>query len=158
MAKDPGIIVSPAHGMNPMLVKCFVCLEDKDELLLMGRISRFKAKKMFGDEIADKLHGADDDLEAPRGVTLNREPCSKCRGYMDQGIILISCDAEKSPDKNNPYRSGGWVVMKESAMRRIMGEQNPTLETVLKHRMAFIDDETWDALGLPRAKEEAEGG
>ena len=44
---------------------------------------------------------------------INREPCSKCAEYMKQGIILISV-------KNNDstYRTGGWWVVKEEAVRR----------------------------------------
>ena len=80
----------------------------------------------------------------PRNVGCSdREPCSKCKEFMKQGIILISVDESKTDDRTNPYRSGGWCVLKDSAYSQIFG-------TPPKARAAFITDETWDKLGLPR--------
>lgn len=67
--------VSPKHGLNPSLGLCFFCNKAKD-VLLLGRLP--------------------DDAEAPRQGVYNQEPCDECRGYMDKGIICISCDPVKS--------------------------------------------------------------
>jgi len=122
------IRLSPNHGVNPSITKCFLCGEDKNELVLFG-----------------KLKG---DAEAPRSVVLDKEPCDKCKEYMQKGIILISVDEFKSKgDTENPYRSGGWVVVKDDVIKRAIAEP----DDVLKERVAFITDDVWDQLGLPRS-------
>ena len=79
------IQLSPQHGVNPSVEQCFVCMKDVG-VVLFGR-----------------MRG---DAEAPRKVCLpNREPCDECKGYMDQGVILISVDESKTDDPQNPWRS-----------------------------------------------------
>ncbi len=74
---------------------------------------------------------------------------------MELGIILISVDEKKSDgNMQNPWRTGGWVVIKEEAVRRIF-EGAPILDQVLDKRMAFISDEAWDTIGLPRGDSNA---
>lgn len=68
MPKD--IKISPKFGLNPTIPKCFYCGEDKNELIIVGRLP--------------------DDQEAPKNAVWDKEPCDKCKGFMDVGIILIS--------------------------------------------------------------------
>ena len=124
------IRLSPKHGVNPVIPKCFYCNEDKNEVILAGRLKG--------------------DAEAPRNAVWDMEPCDKCKGYMKQGIILISVDEEKSDDERNPYRTGGWVVIKEKAVRHMMTEE--AANEICKRRVGFVPDEVWDAIGLPRGK------
>ena len=77
---------------------------------------------------------------------LNMDPCSECAGYMKQGIILISCGNEEIG--NNPYRTGGWIVIKEEALGRMIDEE--LFEDLKKKRFAFVPDAVWDMLKLPR--------
>lgn len=118
------IKVSQKYGVNPAIPICFFCNEPKNEIILAGRLP--------GDE------------EAPKNVVWDMEPCDKCKGYMEQGVLLISVkNGEKG---NNPYRTGGWVVVKDEAVANIFGKDT----AALKYRMAFIEDEAWDKIGLPR--------
>jgi hypothetical protein len=128
MAKGD-IRLSKKHGVNPMLVVCFFCNEESGEIALLGALPG--------------------DAEAPRRGVLNHEPCSKCKGYMKQGVILISVDEKKSKsDLQNPYRTGGWVVVKEEAVKRMVNE--PTLrDAVLRQRVCFLPDDAWEKMGLP---------
>ena len=85
---------------------------------------------------------------------VNLEPCSKCMDYMAQGIILISIsndttEEEMKKEFPNPYRTGGWCVAKQEAIERVF-EKTGKLENMLKQRFAFVTDEVWDFLGLPR--------
>ena len=80
---------------------------------------------------------------------INQEPCPKCKDFMKQGVILISVDASKSDDRRNPYRTGGWVVVKDEFIERFIRNQG-LKESILRRRAAFIPDGPWDALGLPR--------
>jgi hypothetical protein len=72
---------------------------------------------------------------------------------MDMGILLISISDDTTPEEMkapmpNPYRTGGWVVVKQVFVERVL--DGPSLEFALKHRFMFIVDEAWDSLGLPR--------
>jgi len=122
--------LSKKHGLNPMLMVCYVCNEATNEIALLGELP--------------------EDKEAPRQGVLNKEPCEKCREWMKKGVIFISTrDGEE--DSDNPYRTGGWCVLKDEAVTRVVSTPH-LLETILKARVAFIEDAVWDKIGLPRAK------
>lgn len=124
--------LSEKHGVNPSITQCFVCMKEVG-LALFG--------KMKG------------DVEAPRKVCLPDDPpCEECSNLMEQGVILISVDESKSPDLQNPWRTGGWVVVRDDFIERVV--QPDTLkDSILNKRMAFIPDEAWDMIGLPRGEE-----
>lgn len=124
----PGIRLSEKHGVNPTIPHCFYCNQPKNELILMGRLPG--------------------DAEAPRGTVFDKEPCDKCKEFMTQGIILISTKNEDE-GKANPYRTGGWCVVKERAIEGIVQPQ-ALVEQILKARVCFIPDAVWDMIGLPR--------
>lgn len=121
---------SEKYGLNPSVEQCFVCLQGKG-LILFGRLKG-------------------EDKEAPRTMCLGHdsEPCDECKKHMEQGIILISVRDEEPANPNNPFRTGGWVVLKEEAFKRMF--QGGSVAQVLKRRMAFMPDSVWDAIGLPR--------
>lgn len=134
------------------LAKCFYCLEGGDLL----------------------LHKHFKDISEIDGKVIHMEPCSKCKEYMQQGIIFITIDSAKSdpnwhvapPDSRlpkvnqfgceipgsswgfipDPFRTGGFAVVKEEAVRRFTTE--PMLSTVLKHRWTFIEHEVAVQIGL----------
>jgi len=114
------LLLSEKHGVNPSVTKCFLCGEDVGVAL-------------FG-----KMKG---DVEAPRSCILDYEPCSKCKDYMKQGVILISV---RNNDKD--YRTGGWVVVTDDYIKKAFLDP----DQILKKRAAFIADSAWDLLGLPR--------
>lgn len=117
------------HGVNPSISQCFFCGETKNEVVLVGRLP--------GDE------------QAPHQAVFDMEPCETCKGHMERGIILISVSEKLTKDRKNPYRTGGWVVLKEEALRRMI-KAPEVLEDILKRRVAFVPDEVWDKIGLPR--------
>ena len=92
----------------------------------------------------------------PRNVgVMNMRPCTKCEDLMKQGILLMSIkndttDFEMQGPIPNPYRTGGWVIIKQEAIERML--DGDFLKFALKHRFMFINDEAWDAMGLPRCK------
>ena len=121
-----GIHISPKHGVNPCIPRCFFCGEDKNEVALLGRLPN--------------------DAEAPRHAILDHEPCDKCRAFMDRGIILISVRDGGSGD--NPYRTGGFWVITEDAFRRIF--DGPPVEQALRLRFAFLEDTVCERTGLTK--------
>lgn len=121
---EEGIRLSKKHGVNPAIPLCYFCNKPKNEVILAGLMKG--------------------DIEAPRNAVWDTVPCDECKGYMKMGIILISVKDGESGD--NPYRTGGWCVVKEEAVRAIFGEDSKALKT----RVAFIGDSDWDIIGLPR--------
>lgn len=123
------IQLSEKHGVNPAIPKCFFCGEDKNEIILAGR-----------------LPNDADAREVLHGKVVGMEPCDKCKDYMRQGVILVS--VRKDSDENNPYRTGGWVVIKEEAAARLFSDVFG--QEIGNKRFAFLEDEVWDTIGLPR--------
>ncbi len=120
--------LSEKHGVNPMMLVCYVCGENTGEIALLGMLP--------------------EDKEAPRRGTLTKEPCDECCKWMDKGVILISTrNGEAGVD--NPYRTGCWCVVKDDAVSRMLSNAT-LLKEILEKRVAFIEDEVWDKLGLPR--------
>jgi len=155
-----GIRLSEKHGVNPAIPKCFYCLGDKNELLLCGRLPK--------------------DQEAPRNMVWDMEPCDQCKAYMAQGIIVISVkdgEGEKTeadralhvrsqeftparqmrPFVPNPYRTGGWWVMREEGLARILRalhreDKQDEAEKLIAHvgrcRWLLLEDTTCAQIGL----------
>ena len=126
------IRLSKLHGLNPSVQQCYVCMKDV-------------AVVFFG-----SLKGG---AKAPRTVCLDRTPCPDCRAWMSQGVILISVRDGESGD--NPYRTGGWCVLKDEAIRKAFTPPE-FAESVLKDRMVFVPDSAWKMLGLPEHSQKAE--
>jgi len=80
----------------------------------------------------------------PRKAVFTHDPCATCKGHMERGVILISVRDGESGD--NPYRTGGWVVVTENAIRKVVSE--PMQTTLLTKRAGFIENTTWEAIGL----------
>jgi len=123
------ILLSERHGVNPAVEQCFVCMKDVG-VALFGR-----------------LRG---DRRAPHRVCLSAEPCDECKRFMEMGIILISVDEKKTNDPNNPWRTGGWAVVREGVVKRMVRPKE-LADQIIAKRMAFVPDDAWDKLGLPRA-------
>lgn len=124
--------LSPKHGVNPMLVQCFIC-GDASSIALCGRLP--------------------DDAEAPRMAVLNKAPCDNCRKIMAVGVILIS--VKDGTDPENPYRTGGWIALKDEAISRCFPPEQAA--QLFKTRAGFIEDRLWKQIGLPEYGQPLEG-
>jgi hypothetical protein len=113
------------YGLNPTIPICFICGKEKNELVLLG--AAYKE-------------------QAPMHMCLDKEPCDECKKMMDMGVLLVS--VKNGTDHENPYRTGGFCVIKEEAAQRMFGS------SIGNSRMAFVEDEAWDKIGLPRSKPE----
>lgn len=135
------------------LTRCFFCGES-DQILMNMRSTTLP-------EGQGQVHQA-------QGKVVNMEPCSKCKDYMGQGIILITIDNEKS-DKGwnkpngekhwipNPYRTGGFFVVTEEGYRKVINDESPDAKVILdfaaKHRWMFIEEAAARLAGLYPAAE-----
>jgi hypothetical protein len=131
------------------LTKCFYCLKD-DRILLA---TKYRETKDGMQPIKD--------LGPANGKVIDLEPCQECAKWMKQGIILIGIDSAKSDpgwereQMPNPWRAGGWSVIKDEAFKRIFTGEEVT-EFALKHRFMFIEQEVMEKLGIIPAKGEEE--
>ena len=137
-----GLRVSREHGVNPTLTVCFVCGED-DGVALLGLMKDPETGR------------PDHSIKAPHRACLDKEPCKKCKGYMEQGVILISV-RDSDMNSPNPYRTGGWVVVKDDLIERLVTD-SALKEHILQRRMCFIPDAVWDGIGLPREGQRTPG-
>jgi len=130
-------------GMKPelgvALTKCYFCGEN-DTIVMNTRLTKHMAEK----------------VEELNGKVIHMNPCNKCQGYMKQGIILLTFDPHQSdPNWNedpmpNPYRTGGFFVVTEEFLSRIL--QPEMFEWAKKHRFMFIEHEAAGKLGLFEAE------
>lgn len=133
---EKSLKLSKKHGLNPSLGICFYCGESSGEIVLAGRLPG--------------------DAEAPRSACWSMNPCPKCAEYMKQGIILISVRDNDEPKEGRPipkdyqpYRTGGWVVVKEHFITMYL--RGEAAQLILEKRYAYVPDTVWDSfLGLPR--------
>lgn len=98
------IPLSPKHGVNPTMPICFFCGETKNEIALLGRI------------------GGKQDLEAPRQILLDYEPCDKCKEIFAQGVLLIEVTRVPNVEgqfeiAKDAYPTGRHCVVKPEALR-----------------------------------------
>ena len=132
--------MSDKGSFGVALTRCYFCQEG-DRILINKALTSFAAAR----------------VRALDGHTLDMEPCRKCADYMKQGVIVITVDSAKSaPNWNkepmpNPYRTGGWFVVKDDAIKRmcnVLTNGDSIREFALKNRFLFIEHEAADKLGF----------
>jgi hypothetical protein len=123
------------NTLGAALTKCFFCGED-DAIVINRHLSKHEAKKV------NEMHG----------MVIDMTPCSKCKELMSQGIILMTfnpalsdTDWNKEPIPN-PYRTGGFFVVRDEACQRFMPPE--LYDWAKKSRWMFIEDEVAGVLGL----------
>jgi hypothetical protein len=134
------------------LTNCFFCGKP-DKILLATRY----------DHKGDPVH----DLVDYQGKVVDMDPCKECRELMNQGVILLAIDESKSekdwnkppqdhnhlpPEKRpvwmpNPYRTGGFFVLRDEAVRRIFRPE-AIADYALRHRWMFIEHSAAEKIGL----------
>ena len=112
MSKE--ITLSPKHGVNPSLDTCFWCGEPKG-IALFGRIHEKKGDRS--------------DVEAPKNVVMNLEPCDKCKEKFSKGFLLIEVTVDgsrfngnhafalPSEDGTTYWPTGRWAVVNPAALK-----------------------------------------
>ena len=118
------------------LTKCYYCQEDSD-ILINKTLTTQHAKR----------------VEEAHGKVVDMVPCSKCQRHMKAGIIFITISNSQS-DKDwhkekmpNPYRTGGWFVIRDEAVDR-MPISDEFKMYILEKRWVFIEHEAAEKLGF----------
>lgn len=86
-----GTILSPKYGVNPSMVKCFICGKHHS-IALFGRLK--------------------DDVQAPIEIE-DGSICDDCQKVIDDGGVFI---IEVEKQEKNPYRTGRLVAVKKEAI------------------------------------------
>jgi len=124
------IKLSKKYGVNPTIPVCFWCGKEKNEIALMGHIG-------------DGRKG--EDIEAPRNMVLDYEPCEDCKKNMALGVTIM--EASYIPTTPNQpqfqkdiYPTGRWCVIKREAADRIFGDN------LKGQNKIFVDQEVYNNL------------
>lgn len=117
MSKE--IEISPKHGLNPTIPVCFWCGKEKNEIALLGRI-REKTKNRYGANVTKR----DSDIEAPRRMVIDYEPCDECKKMWESGVAVI--EVQQTPTMPNQpeiqkglYPTGRLVVVTVEGAYRV---------------------------------------
>lgn len=81
-----GIKISPKHGLNPTIPVCFWCGKQKNEIALMGRM--------------------ENDIEAPKNMVLDYEPCEECQSHMAMGVAVLEASDHPNTEGQPPMQKG----------------------------------------------------
>lgn len=106
---------------------CFICGEVK-ELLLDRRLKP----------------------SLPQSAVYNKEPCDKCKKIMKVGILFVGVkngEYEKAEDKNNPYRTGQIIGIKEDAFMQ-MPINKELKQEIFKKRLCYMEEDVLKQMGL----------
>lgn len=125
-----GIKISPKHGVNPSIQKCFWCQKEMG-LILFGKMK--------------------DDAEAPKCVTLDYEPCDECKSQWEKGIAVLEA-AHEPFYADQPlwgadcYPSGRMMVIRREAMRQMLSGNPDLCEAVMKSGKTFMERDVFQKL------------
>lgn len=128
------ILISKKHGVNPTIPVCFFCGKEKNEIVLLGKLTNKKGE----------------EVKAPRNLVMDYEPCENCRKNMALGVTLIGVQEEpikvnnqvikpiyKEGDKDL-YPTGNWLVITKDASKRYFGDTFTEEELENKDKI-FVD-------------------
>ena len=138
------IKLSPKYGLNPTIPLCFWCGKEKNEIALMGRMSKKKTTRTAWG--TDTTTVEESDIEAPRNAILDYEPCDACKEHMSRGITLLATSTtpvlENMPpvgkdEHGNPVYPHPWyIVITEDATRRLFTPD--AAENIIAHRKGYV--------------------
>lgn len=108
--------------------RCFYCGEHNG-LLLCCRFTPSLKPAVNMDEYRDRVVGM--------------EPCATCANWMKQGVLLLTVRDGETGD--NPHRTGGFYVVREEPLRKIVGDDH----VMFKTRWSFIEESAAKRIGIP---------
>ena len=105
-----GIKISPKYGVNPTIPVCFWCGKQKNEIALMGRM--------------------EGDIEAPKNMVLDYEPCEECQNHMAMGVAILEASDYPNTEGQPPMQKGVYptsrfVVVTTECADRVFSDYAP---------------------------------
>ena len=119
-----GIKISPKYGVNPTIPVCFWCGKQKNEIALMGRMK--------------------DDIEAPKNMVLDYEPCEECQSRMAMGVAVLEASDHPNTEGQPPIQKGVYptsrfVVVTTECADRVFNAYAPWSEG----KKVFVDSDVF---------------
>lgn len=120
------IPLSPKYGVNPTIPCCAWCGQPKNEIALMGRMSRKKTVRNAWGGQSTVIE--DNDMEAPKNIILDYEPCDDCREKWSMGVVVLEATTRRPEPYRPPIQKSGedeiyptmrYVVIKPTAAERV---------------------------------------
>lgn len=103
--------ISEKYGLNPTIPCCFFCGEQKNEIALLGHIGDYRKGE---------------DIEAPRSIVLDYEPCEDCKKKFSLGVLVIEVTFDQPKDMRpaiakditgvKAYPTGNYVVVRRGVL------------------------------------------
>jgi len=109
MKKD--LRLHPEYGVNPTIPVCYICGQNKNEVVLLG--AAYKEK-------------------APMHMHLDKIPCDKCNELLKSDVLLIEVRDGESGE--NPYRTGYITAIRLEVAKRVFEKMD-----LDKNRIFFIE-------------------
>lgn len=81
------IKISKKYGVNPTIPICCWCGKEKNEIALLGKITKNRK-----------------EIEAPRNMVLDYEPCDTCKKQWDKAVIILSVTTNQPDDNRMPIQ------------------------------------------------------
>jgi len=107
---------------------CPVCLKEQDGAILLNQI----LTKSKADEVKE-LHG--------KVIGIAKTICAECKDKIQGGIYLIAIDEDKSIDMSNPYRTGKYIGITETAFRDMTKHGNiENIESIIAGQICYVPD------------------
>ena len=139
------IKLSPKYGVNPTMPICFFCQKEKGEIALLGHIHEKDAN-------GRAVRGS--DIEAPKYMLLDFEPCDECKAKLDNGVTIISVvPAEQAPKgalqiRKGVVPTGAYVVVKEEAYKRIFSQilTEDVRDKMLNQKKVLLEQEIFERI------------
>lgn len=128
---EPVHDMKPYHGKVVNMVPCSKCEAWMKQGIIFITIDESKCEK-------------DWNLDPHKGA------CPRCDGRKSEPASWGTCrqcgGTGRSNYMPNPYRTGGFAVVKQDAVKRFL--EGEILTWCLKHRWMFIDQKAADQLGI----------
>ena len=114
------IKISPKYGLNPTIPVCFWCGKQKNEIALMGHMKG--------------------DIEAPKNMVLDYEPCEECQSHMAMGVAVLEASDRPNTEGQPPMQKGVYptsrfVVVTTECADRVFSAYAPWSEG----KKVFVD-------------------
>lgn len=122
-----GIKISPKYGLNPTIPVCFWCGKQKNEIALMGRMSKKHERRNAWGGTSTEVES---DIEAPKNMVLDYVPCEECQNHMNMGVAILEASDHPNTENQPPMQKGVYptsrfVVVTTECADRVFDQYAP---------------------------------
>lgn len=153
---------SPRYHSNPSFVMCLYCDRPMGHAEF-GHLTRERASEIFGEDMATNLQGEEDDLQAPDEIYITAFPCPECPEFLENTkdsvylvqVVTVEPGGETEDELHPSLQhapTGVYALVDESVVPHLV--PSSLVGSVMRQRIAAIDVDAWEHLGLSSATPE----